>query len=98
MGVACIPEKIDSIKCRNFISIFNKFYSKNYPNETFNFTEYLLIQNKILVKKIIKEKSNIIKINYYIGTKRYNELFYTKIKYIKINQKKLNNKNIFDIE
>ena len=98
LGVACIPEKIDSIKCRNFISIFNKFYSKNYPNETFNFTEYLLIQNKILVKKIIEEKSNIIKINDYIGTKRYNELFYTKIKYIEINQRKLNNKNIFDIE
>ena len=91
LGVACIPETIDSKKCRNFISIFNNLYSKNYPDKTFNFTEYLLIQNRILVKRIIEEKSNIIKINNYMGTKRYNELFYTKMKYIELNQKIINN-------
>ena len=87
LGVACIPETIYSKTCRNYISIFNKIYSEGYPKETFNFTEYLLVQNEILAKKMIEEKENIIKINEYIGEKRYNELFNTKIKYIQINQR-----------
>ena len=95
LGVACIPETIDSKTCRNYISIFNRVYSENYPNNTFNFTEYLLIQNEILAQKIIEEKANIIKINEYIGEKRYNELFNTKIKYIQINQKYEGYKVIF---
>ena len=95
LGVACIPEKIDSKNCRNFISIFNKVYSTNYPNETFDFTEYLLIQNEILAEKIAEERDNIIKINDYIGEKRYSEIFSTKIKYIQIEHKIINQNTIF---
>ena len=87
LGVACIPEKKNNNTCRNYISIFNKVYSENYPEKTFDFTEYLYVQNEFLTKKIVEEKANIIKINEYIGEKRYNELFNTKIKYIQINQK-----------
>ena len=87
LGVACIPEKIDSKTCRNYISIFNKVYSESYPEETFDFTEYLLVQNDILAKRIVEEKANIVKINEYVGEERYNELFNTKIKYIEINKK-----------
>ena len=87
LGVACIPESLGSTTCRNFISIFNKVYSETYPENTFNFTEYLLVQNEILAKKIMEEKANIIKINDYIGTQRYNELFNSKIKHIQINQR-----------
>ena len=98
LGVACIPESIESKSCRNFISIFNKVYSNNYPNETFDFTEYLLVQNELFVEKIMQEKANIIKINEYIGEKRYSELFNTKINYIQINQKITNEKTIFSIK
>ena len=87
LGVACIPESIGSSTCRNFISIFNKVYSESYPENTFNFTEYLLVQNDILARRIMEEKANIIKINDYIGTKRYEELFNSKIKHIQINQR-----------
>ena len=87
LGVACIPESIGSTTCRNFISIFNKVYSETYPENTFNFTELLLVQNDILAKKIVEEKANIIKINDYIGTERYEELFNSKIKHIQINQR-----------
>ena len=86
LGVACIPETIDSKTCRNYISIFNKVYSESYPDKSFDFTEYLLVQNEILAQRIVEEKANIIKINNYIGEKRYNELFNSKIKYIQINQ------------
>ena len=98
LGVACIPEKINSNNCRNYISIFNKVYSENYPEQTFDFTEYLLIQNEILTKKIIEEKANIIKINEYVGEKRYDELFNTKIKYIQINQHFEGYRTTFSIE
>ena len=95
LGVACIPESIGSTTCRNFISIFNKVYSETYPENTFNFTELLLVQNEILAKKIMEEKANIIKINDYIGTQRYNELFNSKIKHIQINQKLTKNGMVY---
>ena len=92
LAVACIPEIINSKSCRNYISIFNKVYSRNYPDKSFDFTEFILIQNEIYTKKINDEKSNIIKINEYIGNERYNELFNKKVKYIQINQ---NQKTIY---
>ena len=98
LGVTCIPETLDSKTCRNYISIFNKVYSKNYPDKTFDFTEYLMIQNEIFAKKIVEEKANIIKINEYIGEKRYNELFNTKIKYIQINQRYEGYRTAFSIK
>ena len=98
LGVACIPERIDRKTCRNFISIFNKVYSESYPNNTFDFTEYLLVQNEVLAKKIVEEKENIIKINDYVGESRYNELFNTKIKYIQINQRNEGIKSNFSIK
>ena len=87
LGVACIPETLESKTCRNFISIFNKVYGAANPEKNFDFTEYLLVQNEILAEKIVEEKSNIIKINEYIGEKRYNELFNTKINFNQINQR-----------
>ena len=49
-GLAYIPEKIDSKACRNYISIFNKVFLEVYPEETFDFTEYLLVQNAFNLK------------------------------------------------
>ena len=95
LGVACIPEEIDGKNCRNFISIFNTVYSKSYPNQTFNFTEYLLIQNQILSQKIMEEKANIIKINEYIGENKYRELFNSKINNIQITHKTENQKPVY---
>ena len=95
LSLSCIPESLDSKNCRNYISIFNRLYSYIYPDKSFDFTEYLLIQNEIYTKKIVEEKSNIIKINEYLGTQRYNELFHKKIKYIQINQNIYNQKTIF---
>ena len=95
LGVACIPESIGSPTCRNFISIFNKVYSETYPENTFNFTELLLVQNEILAKKMMEEKANIIKINDYIGTERYEELFNSKIKHIQINQRLTKNGTVY---
>ena len=43
LAVACIPEKIESKNCRNYISIFNKVYSRNYPDKSFDFTEHTSI-------------------------------------------------------
>ena len=98
LGVACIPESIESTTCRNFISIFNKVYSESYPENTFNFTEYLLVQNEILAKRIMEEKANIMKIIDYIGTKRYEELFNTKIKHIQINQRVTKEGTVYSIK
>jgi hypothetical protein len=95
LGVACIPESIDGKNCRNFISIFNTVYAKGYPNDSFNFTEYLLIQNQILSQKLMEGKANIIKINEYIGEKKYKEIFNSKIKNIQITQKIENQRTIF---
>ena len=98
LGVACIPEEIDGKKCRNFISIFNTVYSKSYPKDTFNFTEYLLIQNQILSQKLIEGKANIIKINEFIGEAKYREIFYSKIQNIQITQKSENQKTTYSIK
>ena len=95
LAVSCIPEKLGNNTCRNYISIFNKEYSTNNPNQTFDFTELLLIQNEIFAQKLIEEKNNIIKINEYIGEEKYNELFNAKVKYIQINQITINNKIVF---
>ena len=95
LGVACIPVDIEGKNCRNFISIFNTVYSKGYPNNTFNFTEYLLIQNQILSQKLMEGKANIIKINEYIGEEKYREIFNSKIKNIQITQKIVDQKMIF---
>ena len=95
LGVACIPEEIDGKNCRNFISIFNKAYSQSSPNNTFDFTEYLLLQNKILSQKLIEEKANIIKINEYIGENEYRKLFNSKITNIQITQKIENKKTTY---
>ena len=86
LSVACIPEKIESRNCRNYISIFNTDYSKHNPNENFSFTEYILAQNKILSQKIMEQKANIMKIRDYLGTKKYNNLFNTEMKYIQISK------------
>ena len=95
LGVACIPDKIDSKNCRNYISIFNQVYSKANPDKTFDFTEYLIVQNKFLSQKMMEEKPKIIKINDYIGEKKYKELFYDQIPYIQITKKIINEKTIF---
>ena len=95
LGVACIPHEIDGSNCRNFISIFNTVYSRGYPNQTFDFTEYLLLQNQILSEKLMEGKANIIKIHDYIGEDKYRELFYSKIKNIQITQRIENQKTIY---
>ena len=86
LGVACIPPTVESKQCRNYISIFNDLYTSINPNDTFDFSEYIIFQNRILTQKIMDEKANIIKINDYIGSKKYNELFNTEIKYFQINK------------
>ena len=86
LSLACVPEEIDSQKCRNFISIFNELYSKNNPKENFNFTEYLLVQNNILFQKLMIEKSNIIKIRDYLGKKEHTDFFNEEVKYIQISK------------
>ena len=97
LSVVCIPEKIDSQNCRNYISIFNDAYSKSNPEENFNFSEYLLVQNKILSRKLMEQKSNIMKIREYLGTKIYNKLFNTEMKYIQINKEYPFNINIINL-
>ena len=86
LSVACIPEKIESKGCRNYISIFNADYSKNNPNENFSFSEYILAQNTILSQKIMEQKSNIMRIREYLGIKKYNKLFNVEMKYIQISK------------
>ena len=95
LGVTCIPYKIESQKCRSFIYIFNEVYSKNYPEYTFDFSEYLLILNKLLAQKIVEEKNVLNKINNYLGSKKYNELFESNISYFQINQRIINQKAVF---
>ena len=95
LGVTCIPYNIESQKCRSFIYIFNEVYSKNYPDYTFDFSEYLLILNKLLAQKIVEEKKELNKINHYLGAKKYNELFESNISYFQINQRIINQKAVF---
>ena len=95
LSVVCIPEKIDSNKCRNYISIFNNKYSISNPDENFNFTKYILAQNKILAQRLMEEKASILKIREYLGTKQYNRLFYGQMKYVQIT--KGNNFNVSEV-
>ena len=95
LSVVCIPEKIDSNKCRNYISIFNNKYSISNPDENFNFTKYILAQNKIMAQRLMEEKASILKIREYLGTKQYNRLFYGQMKYVQIT--KGNNFNVSEV-
>ena len=88
LGISCIPEAPGSgEKCRNLISVINNNHAREYPNISFNFSEYLFIQNEVIASKIIEEKAHLMDINKYIGEKRYNELFSQKIKYIQMEKK-----------
>ena len=95
LGVTCIPYNIESQNCRNFIHIFNEVYSKNYPEYTFDFTEYLLVLNKFLAQKIVEKKNELNKINQYLGIKKYNELFGSNISYFQINQRIIDQKFVY---
>jgi len=95
LGVTCIPYNIETQNCRSFIQIFNEVYSKNYPEYTFDFSEYLLVLNKYLAERIVEKKNELNKISHYLGAKKYNELFYSNISIFQINQRIINQKPVF---
>jgi len=95
LGVTCIPYNIESQNCRSFIYIFNEVYSKNYPENSFDFSEYLIVLNKFLTQKIVEKKNELSMINDYLGIEKYNELFHSNMSIIQINQRIINQKAVF---
>ena len=71
LGVTCIPYNIETQNCRSFIQIFNEVYSKNYPEYTFDFSEYLLVLNKYLAERIVEKKNELNKISNYLILYQY---------------------------
>ena len=96
LGVACISNENG---CLRIVDIFTEQYftEVNPDEEYFNFTLYIMIQNKILAQSMMDKRSYLTNIHKFIGNKKYNELFGKEIEYLRITQNIFNNKYSFDV-
>ena len=96
LGVACIES---TNGCLRIVDIFTQqfFTQVNPDNEFFNFTLYVMIQNKILAKSMMNKRSYLTNIHKFIGNKKYNELFGKEIDYLRITQNIVDGKYVYDL-
>ena len=85
-ALICIPRNVTELNCENYLNILNKEYSNLYPDENFNFTIFIIEQNKILVDKIVETKQSLTKLSSVLGEKKFNEIFTKKIVYLGISK------------
>ena len=84
---ACI---IKDGKCTKIYKTFAEDYYSKFPNEHFNFERLVILQNEVLVEKMMERKSYLINIHKFLGNKKYNELFGKNIKFSRITQNIIN--------
>ena len=83
IGVACL---LVSNKCINLIDTFtNQYYAEN-EDDYFNFTLFVITQNKILAKDMMDKKVYLSRVHKTIGSKKYSELFGKKNDYFRVSQ------------
>ena len=91
---ACI---IKDGKCTKIYKTFAEDYYSKFPNEHFNFERLVVLQNEVLVEKMMERKSYLINIHKFLGNKKYNELFGKNIKFSRITQNIINQKNYINL-
>ena len=96
LGIAYISNGDEYLR---IIDIFSEqYFNELNPNEEyFNFTLYIMIQNKILAKSMMEKRSYLNNIHKFIGNNKYNELFGKEIEYLRVTQNVINNSYYYDI-
>ena len=86
LNIACLKAKEDCIAiASNYKQSYEKF-------EFFNFSNFLLAQSKLLAKKLVEKKNNLLNIHKNIGNAKYKEIFERKIDYLRIGKSSINGK------
>ena len=83
-SVVCLPLKLNSSTCLNYLSFFNEYLNATLPNDNINLTTYVLTQNKILVNELINNKNNLQNLINIIGEEIYNNVINNEMIYIEI--------------
>jgi len=94
LGIACIYQK----KCITLTGIFIDKYLSDSEDEYFNYTLFILIQNKILSKQLLEKRNYLNNIHKCIGNEKYNNIFGREINYYKISQNINDNKIFFSLQ
>ena len=85
LGVSCINNNINN-DCIRLTDIFTEEYFKNNKEEYFNFTLFIIIENELLAKDIMKKRNYFVDIHKFLGNEKYNQLFGDEIEYLRISQ------------
>ena len=93
LGIACIYQN----KCISLTEIYIDKYLSDNPEEMFNYTLFILIQNQILSKQLLEKRSYLNNIHKYIGNEKYNKLFGREINYYRISQNTYGQKVVFNL-
>ena len=93
LGIACIYQN----KCITLAEIFIDKYLSDDPEEYFNFTLFILIQNQILSQQLLEKKNYLNNIHKYIGNEKYNKLFGKEINYYRVSQNTYDKKVVFNL-
>jgi len=94
IGVACV---IMSNGCANLVETFTNQYFINNDDEYFNFTLFVITQNKILARNMMDKKIYLSNVHKTIGNKKYTELFGKKNDFFRVSQNLLQGKLNFTI-
>lgn len=84
IGIICIVKVTTSKDCHNIIDIYNDIYNFNNLTMKINFSEILLLGNRILSDLFIEKRMSVFNLDKYIGTSEYNRLFNSNFKYYQL--------------
>mgnify|MGYP003571295802 CR=1 FL=1 len=93
LGIACIYQN----KCISLTGIYIDKYLSDNPEELFNYTLFILIQNQILSKEFMEKRNYLNNIHKYIGNEEYNKLFGREINYYRVSQNTYDQKVVFNL-
>ena len=91
LGVACIPESLNSTYCENYLEIFKSYLEKRLGDSIFDITMYVLNQNDILVNKLMDIKDILPNLANLIGEEKYEKIVGKNMSYIDIGKKNILN-------
>ena len=95
LGVACVIN-MDS-KCRSSVSIYSDNGYLNQIEENFDLPLFIKFQNRILARKIMEKRNNLLNIHKNIGNEKYNQIFGENIGYLRLSQNFIKQKIIFNL-
>ena len=93
LGIACIYHD----KCLTLTGLFIDKYLSSQPEDFFNYTLFVLIQNQILSKQLLEKRSYLNNIHKCIGNEKYNKIFGREITYYRVSQNTYGKKVIFNL-